>query len=131
MDLSVIDDILKKTIISSIVLFLCAIFYSGVLDACGILIGAGWGCANFYLLKQFLIKILNKREKAKELKSFIFVVLIKFPCLYAIGFFIMRMHFFSILYIVAGFSLLFVVIFLFGLKLLAVNYLLKGKSDVN
>lgn len=128
MGLSLLDDILKTTVLCAAVLFLCTIFYSSSLDAFSMLIGAGWGCANFYLLKQFLVKVLNKDKNGKDITNFIVIAFIKFPFLYGIGYLILKTDFFSVIPIVIGFSLLFVVIFFFGLKLVALNYFMKGNS---
>lgn len=88
--------------------------FVGFVYALGILAGGGWGCANLYFLDKLLQEWLRggKRSKVK----FYTMVGLKFPFLYAIGFLILKIDFFSVIPLILGFSLIFISIILFGIK---------------
>jgi hypothetical protein len=93
----------------SLVLGFCFNFF----DASGVLLGAFWGMANVYCLKKSLENLL-KTETRNGWLFFIFLQ-IKFPMLYLIGYFLLKV--FSPLYLALGSTLVFVSILMLGIYL--------------
>lgn len=96
-----------------------AIIYNGEwLKGIGFLLGAIWGCANLYFLKKVLQFLLIKQG----LKLYIGLA-IKFPLLYLVGW--LSLKFFPPFSLMAGFSLVLIVIFLLGLTMNMKLWVLK------
>ena len=78
----------------------------------GILIGAGWGILNLWMIQLFLKEYLLMTPR-NPLKYYPYL-LVKFPLLYLIGYLLLVFNLASPLTFVIGFSLLMVAIFLSG-----------------
>ena len=101
---------IKTTLILAALIFVVATIYYDFKIGLGILVGAGWGCLNLYFLTNLIQGALDP-EKPNKRKIFL-IVLFKFPLLYLLGYFILRLKYFPVVSLLSGFTLIFVVIFL-------------------
>ena len=112
-------DFINKVIVASIVLGLAGLIiggsYFGFMVGLGIFVGTAWGCINLYLIKCVMHSALE--PAAKSYFNVIVLLGIKFPILYAAGFGILKMGYFSVISLLFGFSLPFIVIFTKGVAL--------------
>jgi len=76
----------------------------------GVLVGCGWGIANFWALTQVLTAMLTM-DGVQRKRALIFAA-IKFPVLYFLGYLALHSEWFPPISLLAGFSLLFLVILL-------------------
>jgi hypothetical protein len=76
----------------------------------GLLVGCGWGIANLWALTRVLTAVLTPDGVQKN-RALIFAA-IKFPVLYFLGFLALYSEWFPPISLVAGFSLLFLVVLL-------------------
>ena len=72
----------------------------------GFLTGAAWSAANFLLI----IAILKIALLLKDKRRLSLLLLVKFPLLYTLGFFILHSRFFPVYSVLAGAPLIFIVI---------------------
>ena len=72
----------------------------------GFLTGAAWSAVNFWLI----IAILKIALLLKDKRRLSLLLLVKFPLLYTLGFFILYSRFFPVYSVLAGASLIFIVI---------------------
>lgn len=107
-------DFLKRVqsataVVGALTFVLVAVYYD--MDwGLGILVGCGWGIANFWALTRVLTAVLTQ-DGVQRRRAFIFAA-IKFPVLYFLGFLALRSEWFPPISLLAGFSLLFLVILL-------------------
>ncbi|HEX9917101.1 MAG TPA: hypothetical protein VGB16_05125 [candidate division Zixibacteria bacterium] len=107
-------EFIHRTIRTSIVLA-CAIFLSVWLYydfkfGAGILVGALWGCLNLFAIA-LVVKVAITSQIAKK-KIILSVLFFKFPFIYGIGYIILKLDFFPILSLLAGFTSIFLVMFM-------------------
>jgi len=102
--LKVVDQSLKATFLLAVIIFLVFLndgqFYFGL----GIFCGAAWGGVNLLLIKQLLEKILLASAN-NSWKSY-FLLGVKFPILYFIGYELLSFEHFSAYALMSGFTLL-------------------------
>lgn len=110
MGIEFIHRVIKTSLVVSVILFVCVTFYYDFKFGSGILAGCGWSCLNLYFLTN-LIKEALGAQKPKKTKIAL-IILVKFPLLYLLGYFLLRTDYFPVLSLLSGFTLIFVVIFL-------------------
>lgn len=110
MDLAFITRSLKMTAVLAVLGYLFATVYAGPGWGFGFLLGALWGVANLYLIKSLIERIVTLDER--DWMTVGVFLLVKFPLLYALGFFILSRDWYAVWAPVAGFSLSIVVIVL-------------------
>ncbi len=120
--------IIKLTSFLALAAFFLLGVYQSFFDALGILVGAAWGITNIYFLKKTIQECL-KLQSRDNWKLIIFIQL-KFPILYLVGYGIFRSKLFSDFALIAGFSLIFIAIFLLGLAKVFLDRT-KSKLDSN
>lgn len=101
---------LRLTFFLSLFLGAFLIYYYGSNVGLGFICGSFWNIFNFVVLIR-LIRSVFEPSKRKRLKIFFFCIL-KFGLLYIIGFVIIKHSHLSLSGMLAGFSLLFLVLFL-------------------
>jgi hypothetical protein len=95
---------LRTTLILAITLFLALWGFSQFPFGLGILIGCSWGCVNLLLIKH-LVESFFSSPKPSQWKHY-FLLGLKFPMLYFIGYLLLKTDFMPIYALVTGFSLL-------------------------
>jgi biotin transporter BioY len=101
---------IKTTLILAALIFVVATIYYDFKIGLGILVGAGWGCLNLYFLTNLIQGALDPEKPNK--RKIALIALVKFPLLYLLGYFFLRLKYFSVVSLLSGFTLIFVVIFL-------------------
>lgn len=96
-------------VVGAVTFVLVAVYYDASWGL-GILAGCGWGIANFWALTRVLTALLTS-DGVQRRRALIFAA-IKFPVLYILGFLALRSEWFPPISLLAGFSLLFLVILL-------------------
>lgn len=109
--MNLISRILKLTVSLAVLIVIPIYFYLGSWEAITTLLGALFNCVNLYFIKEILVTILQK----PSLSTLAFLIGIKFPVLYLLGYCLLAFLGFSPLYFLVGFSLLLTVIFLLQL----------------
>jgi hypothetical protein len=120
--------VLNLTIGLAFFCFLILGLYQNFLLATGILWGAGWGLLNLYFLKKMLLEWL-KLQGRNRLRLF-FILQVKFPFLYLIGYGLLKLKLFSPFIFLMGFNLIFLAIFIITLQAGYV-FFHAGKKTVN
>jgi hypothetical protein len=96
-------------VVGAVTFVLVSVYYDSSWGL-GILAGCGWGIANFWAMTRVLSAVLTS-DGVQRKRALIFAA-IKFPVLYFIGFLALRSEWFPPISLLAGFSLLFLVILL-------------------
>jgi hypothetical protein len=78
-----------------------------------IFFGALWGSVNFFFLKHFMKTLLLQKKRIGKL---ILLAGLKWPLLYLAGYGLLKAQFFPVLFILAGFSLVFVCAAILGIR---------------
>jgi hypothetical protein len=115
MSLDFIDKLIKATVILAALIFLGGVWFDPGWFL-GLLIGALWGSANLYFIKKLIVSWLSP-EQEKNWANNAYVTLIKFPLLYFLGYAILSSGRFTEVSLLAGFSLVPIVIVLNGTRL--------------
>lgn len=122
MGLEFIHGIIKYTLFVAVACLLAGIAFNQPAFGAGMSVGAIWGALNFFVTKHFLKNIITLGS-IDYIRVYV-ISLIKFPLLYLVGYSLMTVKYFSLLSLIFGFSLIFVVIFLKGL-----GYLFTRKAE--
>ena len=101
---------IKTTLVLAVLVFVVVTIYFNFKTALGILVGAGCGCLNLYFLTNLIKEALSPEKPNK--RKIALIALVKFPLLYLLGYFLLRLKYFSVVSLLSGFTLIFVVIFL-------------------
>lgn len=109
MGLEFIQQSIRMTLIGSIAIGLVSIFYLGFPEGLGFILGALWGCANLWLIKNTLSSLITDESK-NYLKIFALIG-IKFPVLYGLGYLLLTSFDFPILFPLLGSAFIFLMIF--------------------
>lgn len=109
MGLELIRNSLKVTFITGVLLFPLLWSLGSLNSATGFLAGTMWGILNLALIQQVIVEIVSLK-KTNKLKVGL-LLLIKMPLLYLIGYEVLKTKYFSILSLLLGFNLIFMVIF--------------------
>ena len=101
---------IRASAVLACIIFLAVWLYYDFKFAGGILIGAGWGCLNLFAIL-LVVKAMIAPERAKK-RAILLILFLKFPLVYFIGYVILRLGYFPILSLLAGFTLIFLVMVL-------------------
>ena len=110
MEIGFIYRTIRASAVLACIIFLAVWLYFDFKFGLGILIGTAWGCLNLFAIL-LAVKAIIAVEKTKK-KVIIFVLFLKFPLIYFIGYLILRFNWFPILSLLIGFTLIFLVMFL-------------------
>jgi MFS superfamily sulfate permease-like transporter len=119
---------IKTSLILALIILLFVSVYYNFKFALGILVGCMWGCLNLYFLSSLIVETI-KLEKINRRKVLL-IVLVKFPLLYFLGYILLRIKYFSALSLLAGFTLIFVVLALKALGRIILHLDDKKKKEV-
>ena len=107
MDLNFLKRIGRTTALVGVVVFSFVAVYYDTNFALGLLIGCGWGVANFAALTALLTTVVAPGKVSR--RRAVLLAAIKFPVLYLAGYGILRFQWFAPEALLTGFSLLFLV----------------------
>ena len=110
MGLEFIDRTLKVSGIVLLVFLPFGLYYLGIYPALAVFSGGVWGMVNLIFISA-LVRATLRPEKVDKLKV-AGIAMFKFPLLYLSGYFLTQVPQFDPLYLLAGFSSLFVIIVL-------------------
>ncbi|MBD3299487.1 MAG: hypothetical protein GF341_12585 [candidate division Zixibacteria bacterium] len=110
MGLEFIKRVQRATLVVGVLAFAFVALYYSPNFGLGMLVGCLWGVANFWALEHVLTAVLRP-DAVDRRRAFIFAG-IKFPVLYAAGIIVLWKGWFEPVSLVAGFSLLFLVVLL-------------------
>jgi hypothetical protein len=111
MGVEFIHRVIKTSLVLAALGFLFVTVYYDFKFGAGILAGAIWGSLNLLFLTRLITEIFSPGEEIRKSKV-ILIAVVKFPLLYAAGFFLLWLEYFPAVSLVIGFSLLFLVMFL-------------------
>lgn len=120
-DINFITRVIKTSIIVTFIVALFTASYYNISFALGLVVGSFWNITNFWFIKGLVTGyVSNKQLQASKL---VILVVVKFPLLYAIGYWIVRSGKFTSESLLCGFSLLFAVLILkaFGILIISKN----------
>ena len=110
MGLEFITRIIRTTAMVALLAALAVSVYFDWIFALGFLVGTLWGLINLYFLKMLIMEVISPSKTRTN--QAVVLMLVKFPLLYAGGYFILAWGFFSAYSLLAGFSLMFAVMLL-------------------
>ncbi|MFQ5456443.1 MAG: hypothetical protein ACE5EA_09635 [Nitrospirota bacterium] len=115
---------LRTSVWVSLIAGIWSAIYYDIFTSSNLLIGAGFGILNLWLLT-LLVQTLFSRNKKKI--WILFLLFLKFPLLYGGGYVILKKFEMSSGLIMSGFSLIFMVILL---KALALLFICKDRKEI-
>ncbi len=116
MELNFFENAIKGSLVWALILSIFLYFNVEQPGASsGILMGALWSCLNIFFFKILLQNILTERKNRSSAKIFT-ALLIKFPCLYFLGYSLMTLFDLPAIYCLIGFSLIFAKLLLDSIK---------------
>jgi len=118
---------LRTTGVLLLIIFLFGFYYFGFYNALAILSAGIWSMINLMLLSVLIRKAMRPDEIDKMAVAV--TAIIKFPLLYAAGYFLLTVEVFDPIPLVIGFSLIFVVIFLKALARVIFKLDYKGEES--
>jgi hypothetical protein len=124
MGLDFINRVIKTTLLFSAIVFIFGSFYFDWLYSLGVFVGALWGCANLWFIRQVVINYITPDER--DTKKLALAAVIKFPVLYGLAFLILYLGWFPVTSFVIGFSLILFVIVMKALGKLVTEGSLKN-----
>ena len=110
MGLDFIDRTLKTSAVVLLIFLPFGVYYFGVFPALAILSGAVWGLVNLIFLAHLIRTVI--RPDNIDVKKAVGLGVIKFPLLYASGYFLLTIKEFTPLHLMIGFSLFIAVMLL-------------------
>jgi hypothetical protein len=130
MGLDFINRVIKTSLVLAVLGFLFVTVYYDFRFGAGILAGAVWGCLNLLFLANLVTEVFSPGREVRKGRV-ILIAVVKFPLLYATGYLLLRIRYFPAESLVAGFTLLFVVMFLkaMGRWVLSLDSDKKAKAD--
>jgi hypothetical protein len=118
---------LRTTAVLLLIVFLFGIYYFGFYNALAVLSAGIWSMINLIFLSILIRNAMRPDEIDKM--AVIVTAIIKFPLLYAAGYFLLTVEVFSPIPLVIGFTLVFVVIFLKALARVIFKLDYKGEES--
>ena len=107
MGLSLIDRIMKTTLVLAAVAFPFLALYLSLNFAYSVLIGAIWGVLNLFAIKLVILALVKKEKK--NIKWGLLILFLKIPVLYGIGYYLLTWEYLTITGLLWGFSSIFIV----------------------
>lgn len=118
---------LRTTAVLLLIVFLFGIYYFGFYNALAVLSAGIWSMINLIFLSILIRNAMRPDEIDKT--AVIVTAIIKFPLLYAAGYFLLTVEIFDPVPLVIGFTLVFVVIFLKALARVIFKLDYKGEES--
>ncbi len=110
MDISFIGRVLKTTGVLALLVLIFGWMYYPIFDVLAVFSGMIWSMVNLYFLA-LLVRAAIRPEGPDKMAA-LGLILIKFPLLYAAGYFLISVRQFDLMLLLIGFSSLFAVIIL-------------------
>jgi hypothetical protein len=110
MGLEFLHRVLRATSVVGVLVFAFVAVYYNINFAGGLLTGCAWGIGNFWTLTRIITAVVRLGEVDR--RRTLILAALKFPVLYLAGYFILRLDWFPPISLLAGFTILFVVIVL-------------------
>lgn len=114
MEIDFISKVIKFALSLAFVASIIIGLYEGIYSGLAIFLGVLWGAMNLFFLKHLLRNLIVRKNK-NYLNIFILFG-IKWPFLYLIGYELLKIKKLSTLYMMIGFSFIFLSIFIVWLK---------------
>lgn len=114
MELEFINRIIKSTLLFGLCSFLALTVYIDFFSGLALFLGAIWGCVNLLFIKYLVQSTFDPGPKSY--RKILTVMGVKFPLLYAIGYWLLTNDALPPFYLVAGSASVFGMIFLYPLK---------------
>lgn len=108
MGLEFLHRVMRATAVVGVLAFAFVALYYNVEFAWGILVGCAWGIGNFWALTRVITALVTPH--GIDRRRALIMAAIKFPVLYVGGYFILTSGWFPPLALLAGFTILFVVV---------------------
>ena len=117
MDQKFLTRCLKTTFWVTVVVALFSAYHYNILFGLGLLVGSVWNIGNFWLIIRLGTALLV--NESNDRKRVVYLLALKFPGWYGIGYLLLRYTYLPVIGIFIGFSILFAVILLkvLGLQL--------------
>jgi hypothetical protein len=106
-----IHRVIKTSLVVAALGFLFVTVYYDFKFGAGILVGTMWGCLNLYFLTNLITEVFSPGKEVRKGKV-VWIVLVKFPLLYLVGYILLMIKYFPAIGLVSGFTLIFLVMFL-------------------
>jgi len=113
MDLDLLSRVRKSASIFGAVLAIPFATYFGIDSALAWVCGIAWSLTNLYFITTLTKEVITAGDRS--VRKIVLTLLIKFPVLYAVGFFFLAGLRFPVIWLVAGFTWPFFVLVLKGL----------------
>ena len=101
-DLDFVDRTLKTSGVVLLIALVFGMYYFGINPALAFFFGGVWGMVNLILIKRLVTFAV--RPEGVDVPAVVILALVKFPLLYASGFFLLKIEQFETLHLVYGFS---------------------------
>ncbi|MGB8656394.1 MAG: hypothetical protein WCE90_01250 [Candidatus Zixiibacteriota bacterium] len=111
MGVEFIHRVIKTSLVVAVLCFLFVAVYYRFGFAAGIVAGTLWGCLNLWFLTQLVTEVFSPGREVRK-RRVVLIAVVKFPLLYVAGYILLKMRFFPAISLVAGFTLMFLVMFL-------------------
>lgn len=109
MELKAVKNMIKLTLALATIVFIYSGLAEGFYESLGIYAGASWACVNLWFIAKLMKNLLD--PESKNYMRVLGFVGIKFPVLYAIGYFLLASPYFFTYSLMIGFTLLMVSVF--------------------
>lgn len=103
-----IDRVIKTSIVFSLLASIFLAAYIRISFAVSFIFGCLWGCANLFLLKILVIRLIV-HEPRKNIKMIMAILFVKFPILYLAGYLLVKWPYLSVYGLLWGFSAILIV----------------------
>ncbi len=110
MGLDFIDRSLKTSGIVLLIFLPFGTYYLGIYPTLAVFSGGVWGILNLIFISALVRSTI--RPEGVFLSKALGLALFKFPLLYAAGYFLLKVHYFEPMFLLIGFTSLFVIVFL-------------------
>ena len=107
MGLDFINRVARTSVLLAVIQIPFVIVYYDWRFAIGVLLGCLWNAANLMLLKYLITGLISPSPGGK--RNLLLLGLVKFPLLYAIGYFLLKFDYFSPDSLLVGFTVIFLV----------------------
>ena len=110
MGLDFINRIIRTSLILAALQYPFVALYVGWQMALGIMLGCAWGAVNLVFIKYIIVALITPNKASK--RRIMILAAIKFPLLYAIGYLLLKVGYFTPMSLLIGFTMIFLVTFL-------------------
>ncbi len=110
MGIEFIYRIIRTSLVVSALCFIFIAVYYLFPFGLGLFLGTVWGCLNLFFITQLVTEALSLK-KPNKFKVWL-ILLVKFPLLYSAGYALLKIGYFRVESLLAGFTLIFAVTFM-------------------